>query len=82
LAHVRDDLLICAKDLLVETNDERVTQHGPTREPKIDQWFRRSFVAVATSIALTEFRRQLFVECHFLDNRFVVTAITSAEVKV
>jgi hypothetical protein len=52
------------------------------QEPKIDQWFRRSFIATATSMALTEFHRQLLVECHFLDNRFVVTAITSAEVKV
>jgi hypothetical protein len=52
------------------------------QEPKIDQWFSRSFVAVVSRMACTEFRRQLFVECHFLDNRFVVTAITSAEVKV
>jgi hypothetical protein len=52
------------------------------QEPKIDQWFRRSFVAVATSMACTEFPRQLLVECRFLDNRFVVTAITSVEVKV
>jgi hypothetical protein len=41
------------------------------QEPKIDQWFRRSFVAVATSMACTEFPRQLLVECRFLDNRFV-----------
>jgi hypothetical protein len=52
------------------------------QEPKIDQWFRRSFVAVATSMACTEFPRQLLVACRFLDNRFVVTAITSVEVKV
>jgi len=25
------DLFICAKDLFVEANDERVTQHGPLR---------------------------------------------------
>jgi hypothetical protein len=37
------------------------------QEPKIDQWFRLSFVAIATSMACTEFSRQLLVECHFLD---------------
>jgi hypothetical protein len=38
------------------------------QEPKIDQWFRQSSAAVATSMACTEFARQLLVERHFLDN--------------
>jgi hypothetical protein len=61
----------------------------------VDSWFAAVFasavmamvidhyVAVATNIALSLSSLViLLVECRFLDNRFVVTAITSAEVKV